>query len=77
MSRHKHWNLTRQMLTKNRSNVRCHEGCWTGQAALGGGVDGAAPASLVEAKDFDGARGEVGKEFIVAVYMVIEAMDED
>ena len=40
-------------------------------------MDGAAPASLVEAKDFDGARGEVGKEFIVAVYMVIEAMDED
>ena len=39
--------------------------------------DGASPSSLVEGKYFDATGGESRKEVIVAVYVVVEPMDED
>ena len=40
-------------------------------------MHGATPAALVEAVDFDGARGQVGEEFVVAIYVVVKTVDEN
>jgi hypothetical protein len=58
-------------------DVGCDLCGWTCEASLGGFVDGASPSSLVETVYFDAAGGEGGKKFVVAVYVVVEAMYED
>jgi hypothetical protein len=40
-------------------------------------VDRTSPSSLVEAVNFDAPGGKGGEEFVVTVYMVVEAMNED
>jgi hypothetical protein len=50
---------------------------WTCKASFGGFVNRASPSSLVEAVYFNAAGGEGGEEFVVAVYVVVEAMYED
>ena len=58
-------------------NVGEDEGGGACEPAVFGGVDGLAPAALVEAVGFYAVGCETGKEFIVAVYVVVEAVDED
>lgn len=58
-------------------DVGCDLCGWTCEASFRGFVYRAAPSSLVEAVDFDAAGGESGEEFVVAVYVVVEAVDED
>jgi hypothetical protein len=40
-------------------------------------VDGTSPASLVKTDGFDTTRGKSGKEFIIAINVVTEPVDED
>jgi hypothetical protein len=58
-------------------NVGYYEGRGACETALGRVVYRAAPAALVERMDGDGARGEVAEENVIAVYMVVEAVEED
>ena len=53
------------------------EGGWAGEAALGGFAHGAAPSTLVERVYGYAAEGEVGEEFVVAVAVIREAVEED
>lgn len=50
---------------------------WTRKAFFGRFVDRASPSSLVEAVYFDATGGEGREEFVVAVYVIVEAMYED
>ena len=53
-------------------------GCFSREAALGGGRDGAAPAALVEGVYCEGAGGgEEGEEVLVAVQVVGVAVEEE
>lgn len=47
------------------------------EAAGCGGDDGAAPSALVEAEGLDPAGGEGGKECIIGIDVIGEAVDED
>lgn len=44
---------------------------------MGGGGDGAAPASLVEGMDCDASGLEVGEEVVVVVAVVGETVEEE
>lgn len=44
---------------------------------MGGGGDGAAPASLVEGMDCDASGLEVGEEVVVVVAVVREAVEKE
>lgn len=66
------------MRLDERGDVREDLGCGAGEALLGGFLDGAAPAALVEGVDLDGAGGELAEEGPVGgVAVVAEAVDED
>ena len=65
------------MTLYERRNIGCDDGGGAGEPALGGVVNGATPTTLVEAVDGDAARDKVGKEDVVAVYVVVKAVDEE
>jgi len=53
-----------------------HEGCWACETSLRRIVNGSAPSSLVEGKDFDGLGGKSWEELVVSVTVIAIAMDE-
>lgn len=66
-----------QLGADDRYDVGDDEGRWPRVALVGKRRSAAAPAPLVKPVCCDAVVGEVGEESIVAVYVVIEAMDED
>jgi hypothetical protein len=77
MPRDEYWNVAWQMRIYEARNVGDDEWGWTSQALFRGRMDGAAPAALIEAVYFDAASGKVGEEFVISIYVIIEAVDED
>lgn len=72
---HRYWR--RQLGFYKGDYVGDDEGCWAGEAAVCGFLDGATPAPLIEGVDFDAAGCQRWEELIVSIYMVVEAVDED
>ena len=67
----------RELCFDEGDNVGYDEGGWACETFLGGGVDAAAPAALIEAMDFDSSGSKGREEFVISVYVVAEAVDED
>jgi hypothetical protein len=58
-------------------NVGDDERGWSGEALLRVFVYRASPASLVETMHLDATRSKVGKEFVISIAVVAQAVDED
>jgi len=66
-----------ELCADERCDVRNHEGCWACQAPVGLIGGAASPAALIEAVGCDAAAGEIWKETVIAVNVVIETVDPD
>jgi hypothetical protein len=77
MPRNENGHGGRQLGADDGHDVGDDEGSRTCEALVGMGCSAAAPAALVKAVSCDSLVGEVGKESIVTVDMVIKSMDED
>lgn len=67
----------RQLCAEYRSEIIQHQSCGACGAAGRGSGHGAAPSALVESDGLNGACGQGGKERVVCVAVIAEAMDED
>lgn len=77
MSHNEYRHIGGKLRFYERDDVGYDEGCWTCETFLCGGVHRTAPAPLIECYGLDASGGKRREEFIVPVYVVIEAMDED
>jgi hypothetical protein len=64
------------MTLYERCDVGDHKVCRTSKTTLRGVVDGATPPALIKTMDRDAAGCEVWEENVVAVYVVVKAVDE-
>jgi len=65
------------MAFDDRDNVGDDEGGWTGEALLRFLVYRASPSTLVKAVYLNATSSKIGKEFVISVAVVAEAVDED